>query len=75
MSRYTSVLIRVAAPQSNVSLLGGFSSVQNQLKAVPHKNAYLILSKYFCYIFSNLNEFLVGQITLILTNIIEISLH
>ena len=68
----------------NVSSLGGCLSMQDQLKIVSqsinfidlrHRNAYLILSKCFCYIFHNLDEFVAGQISPILTTTIERSLH
>ena len=68
----------------NVSSLGGCLSMQDQLKIVSqsinfidlrHRNAYLILSKCFCYIFHNLDEFVAGQISPFLTNTIERSLH
>ena len=39
-----------------------------------YKYPYLILTKYFCKILSNLNEFAAGQISHILTNTIEVSL-
>ena len=57
--------------------------MQDQLKTVSqsidfiglkHKNAYLMLSECFYYIFSNLNEFVASQISPFLTNTIEISL-
>ena len=54
--------------------------MQDQLKTVSqsidfiglrHKNAYLMLSECFYYIFSNLNEFVASQISPFLTNTIE----
>ena len=40
-----------------------------------YKNAYLILSKCFCYILPNLNQIQVGEVSLIFTNTTEISLR